>query len=148
MMHAAVLFSCYIISSVQCHSVQTPHTSSGCPLWMSANESRESELGNTVKCVQDQEGTFHLSLLPCYCITQYGSSPSAVVGLCQHTCSEELPLLHYISLPARINVSELTHVVCKNFSRRGQMCGECGTGHALAAYSYTSNCVNCIHSTS
>lgn len=111
-------------------------------MWRPANGTSKSDLGYTVRCVRDENNGFHLSLLPCYCVTQYGNTSSAVVGLCQYTCTEKLPLLNYISLPAN-NVSTLSDAMCKNFSRRGQMCGQCKTGYALAAYSYTLNCVNC-----
>ena len=102
-----------------------------------------SDEGNAVQCVRNEDGDYHISFLPCYCITQYDNSSTAVVGLCLYTCTENLPLLNAISLPLSIDVWELSHVVCNNFSRTGQMCGECETKHALAVYSYTLNCVDC-----
>lgn len=147
-----VFFACYIISCVQCYlktsSEVNCSASAGCLLWRPEKEAEngtcKSDLVNRVKCERDEYGAYYLSLLPCYCMTQYADNSSvAVVGLCPYTCREEVPLLHYISLPSHVNVSDLSHVVCKNFSRSGQMCGQCESGHALAAYSYTLNCVNC-----
>ena len=84
-----------------------------------------SDEGNAVQCVRNEDGDYHISFLPCYCITQYDNSSTAVVGLCLYTCTENLPVLNAISLPLSIDVWELSHVVCNNFSRTGQMCGEC-----------------------
>ena len=111
-----------------------------CP-WSPANNG--SDVVSRVKCVRGKGGVYHLSLLPCYCLTRYGSSSTAVLGLCPYTCDEGSTLLHYVSLPPHVNVSVLSWAMCKNFSRSGQICGQCETGHALAAYSYTLNCVNC-----
>ena len=138
------------VSIVQCHiQMMEQNCDTECPAWCrhtTTNSTCRSDQGNIVKCSRnDENGDYHLSFLPCYCLTQYANSSSAVVGLCMHTCTENLPLLNYISLPPRINVTDLSLVVCKNYSRRGQMCGECDTGHGLAVYSYTLNCVNCTH---
>lgn len=115
--------------------------STRCPLWEKHNSSLKSD--QAVKCERDNNGDYHLSLLPCYCVTQHGNNLSAaVVGLCPYTCNEEL--LEYISLPAATDASNLTHSVCKNFSRTGQMCGQCESDHAPAVYSYTLKCTKCI----
>lgn len=149
MISAVVLTLCCIISVILCHSQtqepKNPAVDNGCPVWWTNGTSKPDE-GSAVQCMRNDNGDYHISFLPCYCVTEYKNSLSAVVGLCQYTCTENLPLLHYISLPPHVNVSELSRVVCKNFSRKGQMCGECKTKHALAAYSYTLNCVDCSQS--
>ena len=133
-----------VISCVHCHLPEEKESDNTCPLWMPQLKVNESHESGIVKCERDNEGEYHLSLLPCYCLTEYGNSFKAVVGLCIFTCTEESPLLNYLSLPvARGNISELSQVMCKNFSRSGQMCGQCEAGHALPVYSYTLSCVNC-----
>ena len=112
-----------------------------CPLWMPSNGTCKSS--DVVRCVQGEEGSYHLSLLPCFCLTRYGNSSVAVHGFCPFTCTEKSPLFNYVSLPAQISISNLSQIMCNNFSRKGQLCGQCEDGHALAAYSYTLKCVSC-----
>ena len=111
-----------------------------CPLWMS-NGTIEN---NYVKCARKENGDYYMSVLPCYCMTQYmyRNSSIAVVGLCPFTCTEHLPLLNYHHLPAHVNVSGLDLAMCKQFGRRGQLCGQCEDGYAPAVYSYSLNCTD------
>lgn len=117
-----------------------------CPLWMpTENNTCKSE--HYVKCTRDEHGDYSMSVLPCYCMTQYRNSSIAVVGLCPFTCTKYLPLLNYHPLPAHVNVSGLALAMCKKFGRRGQICGQCEDGHAPAVYSYTLDCVDCTNHT-
>lgn len=113
-----------------------------CPLWMPNSTAENKSSEHYVKCSRDEHGDYYMSVLPCYCMTQYRNSSTAVVGLCPFTCTEYLPLLNYRPLPAHVNVSGLALAMCKQFHRRGQICGQCEDGYAPAVYSYTLNCTN------
>ena len=139
----ALLFSA-IITVTECNYISENAT--GCPLWRSSNASTTA-ISKAVKCTQDEYGNYQLSLLPCYCVTQYHHNSSvAVAGFCPYTCNAtKIPLLNYITLNTTTNATVLTESLCKQFSRTGQMCGECEKGYAPAVYSYSVNCVNCTN---
>lgn len=122
----------------------TQNDSHECSLWTTSSDISKTLAREAVKCEKNEDGTYDLHLLPCYCITQNNlNSSQTVVGFCPYTCKALTPLLNYIALPNISNASQLTQFVCKNFSRTGQMCGECKKGYAPAVYSYSLNCVNC-----
>lgn len=141
----ALLFSMLAFSISMLEAESSENSSiSGCPLWEPRNTS-SSAIREAVKCTEGHHGDYHLSLLPCYCLTEYHHNSSlAVAALCPYTCStKNTPLLNYISLPANKNAKNITSLVCQNLSRTGQMCGECESGYAPAVYSYSLDCVNC-----
>lgn len=144
-----IVFTC--LGKVHNTNASPSNTQDRCPLWKQSNNSEDGysmskKEGNyAVKCSPDDEGNYHISLLPCYCITQNNedSAGLAVAGLCPYTCSNQL--LEYIPLPQVLpnNISELTSLVCQNYSRTGQLCGQCAAGYAPAVYAFTLECVNC-----
>lgn len=144
-MNAELLVSVFIILAVSnfcptaCKKSELRFANdSACPLWLHHNNTSS----NAVRCSLDERGAYHLSLLPCYCLTRYSNSSSAVLGFCPYTCNQSSSIT-YIPLPANISIADLSWFVCKNYSRTGQMCGECASGYAPAVYSYTLKCVNC-----
>lgn len=108
---------CSIVTVSQCGLETDSECSANraCPVWMptnaAANRTCKSDHGKTVRCVRGENGDYHLSLLPCYCVTQYGNYSYAVVGLCQYTCTERLPLLNYVSLPPNVTLLSLSDAV-------------------------------------
>ena len=137
-----MLFSeMYLPTAANQLATEVTHSEGECPLW--ANEQSSSGENSAVKCVRGKSGEYHLALLPCYCLTQYSNSSTAVAGLCPYTCSETFSTQFIPLPPSIVNASDLAPLVCGNFSRTGQMCGECISDHAPAVYAYTLDCVNC-----
>lgn len=131
----AVSCSCLSASKLSGEQGLVSESVERCPLY---NISKET---NAVKCERNDDDAYQLSLLPCYCLTLHSNSLRPVLGFCPYTCSEKASST-YIPLPV-INITGLSEFLCKNFSRSGQMCGECDGGYAPAVYSYTLKCVNC-----
>ena len=123
-----------------------------CPLWFMQTERNGERNGTTVcecgdewggiiKCDESSQQVF---LLSCYCVTHSEDrNNTAVLGACFYNCFHGAIGSHQI-LPSHL--SELDDSVCKEYNRKGQLCGECEDGLSPPVYSFDLACVQCPHS--
>ena len=93
--------------------------------------------GNTVHdTVTCNDYTKEVTVLSCYCMTDDSVTNQTVFGACLFNCN--FVSKNYHEAPT----------TCKNFGRKGTLCGECITRNDtfLQAYSYDMYCVQCTHS--
>ena len=119
-----------------------------CPLWFIQTERNGTtvcecgdEWGGLLIC---DESSHQVFLLSCYCVTRsVDRNNTAVLGACFYDCFHGAIGSHQI-LPS--NLSELDDSVCKEYNRKGQLCGECEDGLSPPVYSFDLACVQCPHS--
>ena len=81
------------------------------------------------------------------CITQFGPSNLAIVGLCPYFSKNvswaDAPLSNYYSFPARFSLAELSNFTCGAYNRQGLLCSQCKPGYGPAAYAFSLSCAEC-----
>ena len=121
-------------------------TNQSCPTWFHYSQDEGcvcgDELDGTVLCDNTSQS---VAVLDCFCMTSNGErSNTTVVGRCLFNCVNQTnfakdKLFH----PVTSNSSELDHITCGYFYRRGRLCGKCQPDHYIPVYSYTFECMRC-----
>lgn len=121
--------------------------SESCPLWMYWNtwtgkcSCNSAFYDSVVKCDSDH---MQVAVLFGYCIT-HSLSDKIIVGACPYNQLSYTSEKHYYYLP--LNTSQVDSAMCGNFSRKGQLCGDCIDGHSIPVYTYYPQCVSCTNGT-
>ena len=111
------------------------------------NSSGKCECGDTVGgngIVACDSETLKIAVLYCYCMTYNDKVNQTFVGKCPTMCKLERDS-EYIShnMIYSNTTDELNNEMCKDYSRRGQLCGDCMEGYGPPVYSYSLKCVKC-----
>ena len=121
--------------------VSTQLGNASCPPWFEPSNGTckcGKEIHGVVKCNETLQES---AVLDCHCMT-YNESTGTVVGACFYNCVwKKLKDRLYRSLPK--TVEQLNDAMCGNFSRKGQLCGECKRGYHPLVYSYDLECTVC-----
>ena len=112
-----------------------------CPPWF-------EQFNGTCRCGETIDGIVKCnellqesSILGCYCMTYNETAERVVVGACFYNCIFDLDNVLYLPMPK--TVGQLNDVMCGDFNRDGQLCGECKTNYSPPVYSYNLQCTMC-----
>ena len=103
--------------------------------------------GSLVLC-SDHNKNFKVAVLHGYCITPAAlDNQTLIVGTCQYNLLNYHTKINpfYFGLPQ--DPALVDSAMCGDYSRTGQLCGDCIPGHSPPVFTYYPQCVNCTDGT-
>ena len=121
--------------------MSTQSSIGSCPPWFEQSNGTckcGKSIHDTVKCNELLQESF---ILGCYCMTYNETAEIVVSGACFYNCIFDLDNVLYCPVPK--TVGQPNDVMCGDFNRDGQLCGECKTNYSPPVYSYDLQCTMC-----
>ena len=142
MVHIIFIFSLYLqLSTKATRRVETQARE--CPLWTVFRNGTcvcADPVGRIVRCDPVNK---NISVRVFYCMTA-DLNLDPVVGACLSNISKETFMNYYDKIKSN-STSYINEETCRDYKRKGVMCGQCIKDHGFPAYTYNIACVKCLN---